>query len=305
MNNNNTYHIPILQNLSIEKLITNKKRIYVDATFGGGGHSKEILKNLDLKGQLLAFDKDIDAQNQADKIKNINFKFIKSDFKDLKKQLLKENINSVDGILVDLGISSHQIDESKRGFSTRFDYQLDMRMDQNQELTAKEILNHYNQENIIRIFKDYGEFKNAYHLAKAIISYRLIRKINTTFDLKESLKDYAFKGRENKFYARIFQALRIEVNKELESLKQLLIDSKDILNKDGRIVVISYHSLEDRLVKRFFKTGNFEGIINKDQFGNIIRPFKPLQSKVIIPTEDEIKNNNRARSAKMRVGIKV
>ncbi len=297
------HHIPVLLKESIEALITNKNGIYIDVTFGGGGHSKEILKRIP-KGSLIGLDKDEDAEKKSQEIDNKNFRFIKSDFKDLKKELKKIEINSVDGIIADLGISSYQIDKKERGFSTRFDSDLDMRMNQDQIIDAKHILNKYTLEKLAQILRDYGEFKNAKILAKAIINYRLVKKLKTTFDLKEALKKYAFKGKENKFYAIIFQALRIEVNKELENLKTLLLDSINILKPSGRIVVISYHSLEDRLVKRFFSCGNFEGILNKDGYGNIIRPLTPLYRKVIIPTKEEIVSNNRARSAKMRIGIK-
>lgn len=296
------YHKSVMLNESIEGLAIQPNGIYVDATFGGGGHSKEILKRLNT-GKLIAFDQDVDVIEN--KLKNDHFIFINSNFKYLKNFLQLHNAIPVDAILADLGISSHQIDSPKRGFSTRFETDLDMRMDQRQKLTAKTILNSYTENDLKFIFSKYGEFKNAEKIAEKIVRNRQYSKIQSSTALKELIKEFVPLNNEHKFLARIFQALRIEVNNEMENLKSLLEQSLEVLKPGGRLVVISYHSLEDRLVKNFIKTGNFEGKVIKDFYGNLKQVFKAINKKPIIPSNEEIKSNNRARSAKLRIAEKI
>lgn len=295
------YHKPVLLSESVEALITNPSGVYVDCTFGGGGHSKEILKHLNSEGRLISFDQDVDAKNNV--LDDDRFQLVMQNFRFLKNSLRYLNIKKVDGILADLGVSSHQFDTPERGFSTRFEGDLDMRMNQSSKLTAGKILNEFDEERIANIFYQYGELRGARRMAKEILAQRKSKPIQTISDLKQ-IFHYLPKNKENKIFAQLFQALRIEVNDEMAALKEMLLQTSDLMDEDGRLVVISYHSLEDRLVKRFIKNGMFEGEPERDVFGNWESPFKPLQSKVIIPTEDEIEENPRARSAKMRIAVK-
>jgi 16S rRNA (cytosine1402-N4)-methyltransferase len=292
------YHNPVLLKECIEGLAIKPDGIYVDVTFGGGGHSMAILEQL-TTGKLLAFDQDSDAMQNLPR--DDRFIFINQNFRYLINFLRLYKAFPVDGILADLGISSHQIDMPDRGFSTRFDAELDLRMDRKAGLTAKQVVNQYSPDELKRIFVEYGELNHAYRIAQQIASARDTEEINTTTRLKEVLLPLAERGRENKFYARIFQALRIEVNGELDALKELLLQMTKVIKPGGRLVIMSYHSLEDRLVKNFTKTGNLEGIENKDFYGNLISPFKPITRKPIVPSEEEIQLNARARSAKLRI----
>ncbi len=295
------YHNPVLLKECIEGLKINPEGIYVDVTFGGGGHSREILKYL-TTGKLYAFDQDEDAV--TNKIEDDRFTLIKQNFRYLKNFLKMYNALPIDGLLADLGVSSHQFDETGRGFSTRFDAKLDMRMDRNTKLTAGYILNSYSEEELKRIFKVYGEVVNAGRLAYAIYHTRKEKPIETVNDLKAAIGKCVKPGRENQYYAQVFQALRIEVNKELEVLQELLLQSLDVLKPGGRLVVISYHSLEDRLVKNMMRSGKFEGEVEKDFFGNILAPFELITRKPIVPNDTENIENSRARSAKLRIAEK-
>ncbi|WP_294220338.1 16S rRNA (cytosine(1402)-N(4))-methyltransferase RsmH [uncultured Chryseobacterium sp.] len=296
------YHNPVLLKQSVDDLVTNPDGIYVDCTFGGGGHSREILSRLSDKGRLFSFDQDLDALKNA--IDDPRFTLINQNFRFLENSLLIYGISQVDGILADLGVSSHQFDEAERGFSTRSDAPLDMRMNVMQGLDAKRVINDYDEEQLADIFYYYGELREARKLARDIVHHRKIKSINTTEDLKK-LFSYLPPHKVNKFYAQLFQAIRIEVNQELEVLKEMLVQSYTILKPEGRLVVISYHSLEDRLVKRFLKNGMFEGEPERDIYGNYKKAFELVKSKAIIPDDREIEENSRARSAKMRTGIKV
>lgn len=295
------YHNPVLLDQSVSALITNPNGTYVDCTFGGGGHSREILKKLGKEGRLISFDQDQDAQKN--KIDDPRFTLVMQNFRYLKNNLRFLRIEKVDGVLADLGVSSHQFDTPERGFSIRFDGELDMRMNQNAKLNAKLILNEYEEERLADVFYQYGELRNARRLAREIVSYRKNKEISTINELK-GIFGYIPKNMENKFFAQLFQALRIEVNDEMLALKEMLLQCGEVIGEEGRMVMISYHSLEDRLVKRYIKTGMFEGEPERDVFGNWFAPFKPMQSKVIVPTLEEIQENPRARSAKMRVAIK-
>src|ERR1035437_63542 len=295
------YHQPVLLKDCIDGLNIDPKGIYVDVTFGGGGHSREILKHL-TTGKLDAFDQDEDAQKN--KIDDERFILIKQTFKCLKNFLKMYDALPVDGLLADLGVSSHQFDEADRGFSRRFDAKLDMRMDRNSKLTAADILNTYSEEELKRIFKVYGEVDNAGRLAYVIYHSKKEKKIETINDLKSAIEKCVKRGRENQYYAQVFQALRIEVNNELEVLKDLLTQSLEVLKPGGRLVVIAYQSLEDRLVKNIIRSGKFEGEIDKDFFGNQLTPFNAITRKPITPSESEILENGRARSAKLRIAEK-
>ena len=295
------YHRPVLLQECIDGLKLSDGGIYVDVTFGGGGHSKAILDQLN-GGKLLAFDQDADSWGNA--WSDDRLVLIKQNFKYLKNMLRMHQAIPVNGILADLGVSSHQFDAEARGFSIRFDGELDMRMDQSADRSAKEIVNEYPEEELKRLFWEYGELKNARVLAAEIIRARHRKAIEKVFELKSIVASYAPRRKENQFYARIFQALRIEVNDELGALKSLLEQSVQVLAEGGRLVVISYHSLEDRLVKNFIKTGNFAGKEEKDFYGNLMRPLKPVRNKVIVPDEAEIEENSRARSAKLRIAEK-
>lgn len=298
------YHNPVLLQACIDNLNIKPDGIYVDLTFGGGGHSAHILKHLSEKGKLFAFDQDEDAQKNA--IKDPRFTLIPHNFRHLKNYLRLYGVNKVDGILGDLGVSSHQFDEASRGFSIRFDSELDMRMNQQNPLTAKKIVNEYSDKQLIHIFKTYAEIHNAARLAFVICAAREEKAISTTNELKEAISSCTPKFEEHKYLAKVFQALRIEVNQELEALKECLTQCVEILDSGARLVVISYHSLEDRLVKNIIRAGNVEGIEEKDVvFGTSKKTFKNLTSKPILPSEEEIKINTRARSAKLRVAIKI
>ncbi len=296
------YHLPVLLEQSIEGLAVNPQGTYVDVTFGGGGHSRAILQELGSEGRLLAFDRDADAL--ANTIDDPRFTLIHEDFRYMKNFLRLNGINRVDGILADLGVSSHQFDEAGRGFSTRFDAELDLRMDRRQTTTAKDIVNTASEEELRGILHNYGELPNANRMARAIVSARAESPILTTFDLKKALESNIPRNQENKFYAMVFQALRIEVNGELEALKAMLTQAVEILNPGGRLVVISYHSLEDRLVKNIIKTGNFEGEVKKDFYGNLLSPLKPITRKPVVADAEELMDNPRSRSAKLRVAEK-
>lgn len=296
------YHNPVLLNESLEALHIKPDGLYVDATFGGGGHSNHILKNLST-GHLYGFDQDIDAIHHHTKHPNLTL--IQQNFRYMINYLRFYNAIPLDGILADLGISSHQIDVPDRGFATRFSSDLDMRMNQESEFSAADIVNNFSLEQLTGVFRNYGEIKNAYNLAKKIIAARDQSPINTTDQLNNVAEPLAPKKQVYKYLAQVYQALRIEVNDELGALQDLLYQAEKVLKPGGRLVVISYHSLEDRLVKNFLKTGNFEGKQEKDFYGNLITPFKMEKSKPIYPDETEIEINNRARSARLRTGIKL
>ena len=297
-----TYHSPVLLEKSIEGLNINPEGIYVDATFGGGGHSKEILKFLN-NGKLYAFDQDFTTiQN---KINHKSFKLINSNFRDIKKFLRIEGVFKIDGLLADLGVSSYQLDNPQRGFSTRFDGELDMRMNTNSKLSAKYIINNYSEEKLANIFYQYGDLTNARKISNKIVINRSKLKINTTIELKNIISEIIPKNKSIQYLARIFQAIRIEVNDELNALKEMLDSCIDILNLNGRLVVLSYHSLEDRIVKNFIKKGNTEGVIKKDFYGNTKYFFEAVNRKVITASEGEIKINNRSRSVKLRIAEKI
>jgi 16S rRNA (cytosine1402-N4)-methyltransferase len=296
------YHNPVLLQASVDGLNIKSDGVYVDVTFGGGGHSKEILSRLGPNGKLFAFDQDEDALANA--LPDERFALINENFRFIKRFLRFYGVKSVDGILADLGVSSHQFDVPERGFSTRFDAELDMRMSQKNDLNAYRVVNEYDDANLKRVFLDYGELKNAPVLARKIIEAREYQPINTTDELKEVLAKYLPERVRNKILAQIYQAIRIEVNQEMDVLKEFLEQSLEILNPGGRLSVISYHSLEDRLVKRYIKNGMFEGEPERDFFGNFSVPFKTI-GKLIVPDSAEIKINNRARSAKLRIAEKV
>ncbi|NJN27396.1 MAG: 16S rRNA (cytosine(1402)-N(4))-methyltransferase RsmH [Cyclobacteriaceae bacterium] len=299
-----TYHRPVLLKESLEALQIKADGTYLDLTFGGGGHAMAILEYLK-EGKLYAFDQDEDAAENAARITSKSFKFIKNNFRYADKFLKLHGVAKVDGILADLGVSSHQIDTPERGFSTRFEGELDMRMNKEAVLSAKKVVNKYSEEDLHKILGMYGEVKNAKTLATAIVRARATAPIKTNEDLKKILDTYAPRSREYKYYAQVFQALRIEVNSELEVLKEMLERCTNILNPGGRFVVISYHSLEDRLVKNFFAKGKFYGEVEKDVYGNELKPLKSVSRKPIVASELEILENNRARSAKLRIAEKI
>ena len=296
------YHNPVLLKETVGGLDIKQDGVYVDATFGGGGHSREILASLGSNGRLIAFDQDKDTLLNL--IDDHRFLLINENFRFMQRFLRFHGVKAVDGILADFGVSSHQFDEPERGFSIRFDAMLDMRMNQQDVLSAHSLVNTYEEEVLRQVFWQYGELRTAPVLAKTIVQARQIAAIDTTFDLKAVLKKHLPQGRENKILAQIYQAIRIEVNQEIEVLKDFLLQTPSLLKIDGRLSVISYHSLEDRLVKRFIRNGLFEGEPEKDVFGNFEVPLKKVGS-LIIPTSAEIKSNNRARSAKLRIAKKV
>ena len=295
------YHNSVLLKETVDGLNIKSDGIYVDVTFGGGGHSREILKRLGPNGKLFGFDQDEDAFSNA--ILDDRFQLIPENFRFLKRFLRFHGVKTVDGILADLGVSSHQFDVPERGFSTRFDADLDMRMSKRNEINAFTIVNEYSESELKRVFLEYGELKVAPAIARTILVERDKKVINTTDELKFILSRFLPEQHKNKILAQIYQAIRIEVNQELDVLKEFLQQSLEILNLGGRLSVISYHSLEDRLVKRFMKNGMFEGEPERDFFGNFSVPFKTIE-KLIVPSDDEIKRNNRARSAKLRVAEK-
>lgn len=298
------YHLPVMLTECISGLEIVPDGIYVDATFGGGGHSKMILSNLNEKGKLIAFDQDIDAIQNA--IDDIRFTLIRDNFKNMEEHLRNEGLTPVNGVLADLGVSSHQFDIAERGFSIRFNHDLDMRMDNRLSLTALEILNTYKQQELVSIFSLYGEVKNAKTLANTIISARSQNPFLNSDDFRKAISKLVPKQNESTYLAQVYQALRIEVNDELSALKSFLLQSSNVLMQNGRLVVMSYHSLEDRLVKNYISKGNFEGKVEKDLFGNIInRSFNQLTKKPVTPGLTEIKNNPRSRSAKLRIAEKL
>jgi S-adenosyl-methyltransferase mraW len=296
------YHKPVLLTESVDALVSNPDGVYVDVTFGGGGHSREILSRLSEKGRLFSFDQDSDALNNA--IEDPRFTLINQNFRFLENSLLMYGVAQVDGVLGDLGVSSHQFDKAERGFSIRSDAPLDMRMNKMQDIDAYKVVNEYDEEALADIFYYYGELREARKLAREIVNKRKSADIKTTEDLKKVFL-YVPAHKSNKFFAQVFQAIRIEVNQELDALKEMLMQSSNVLKKDGRLVIISYHSLEDRLVKKFLKNGMFEGEPERDVYGNYQKVFELPYRKAVVPTDEEIEDNSRARSAKMRVGIKL
>ena len=296
------YHNPVLLNECIQGLGIKPGGIYVDVTFGGGGHSKSILSKLD-GGKLFAFDQDKSANANA--LSQQNFKLINANFRYLKNFLRMEKVIKIDGLLADLGVSSHQFDIAERGFSTRFDGKLDMRMNVNSVLSAKDIVNNYSEADLANVFYKYGDLKNSRKISKKIIEAREVSSINTTSELKDVINALVPKKHMNQFLARVFQAIRIEVNDEIKALEEMLLSAVDLLNPNGRLVVLSYHSLEDRLVKNLMKKGNLLGKIEKDFFGNPIKELQEINSKVIVASECEIRENSRARSAKLRIAEKI
>lgn len=296
------YHVPVMLKECINGLDIKSNGIYVDVTFGGGGHSREIVKHLGEGGVLVAFDQDVDAQRNL--IEDDRFVFVDQNFRYLKNNLRLHGLVPVDGVLADLGVSSHQFDVPERGFSTRFDGELDMRMDQSGELTAKKVINEYAEDDLHKIFGIYGEIQNAKSLAKTIVTARLNRNIETIDDLKKAITKLIPRNKENKYLAQVFQALRIEVNQEMEVLREFLEQTAEVLRPGGRLVVMSYHSLEDRLVKNFMMKGKFSGQVEKDFYGNEIKPFTVLTKKSIVAGDEELVKNNRARSARLRIAVK-
>ncbi len=294
----NKYHTPVLLTEAVDGLKIKKDGVYVDVTYGGGGHSREILSRLGEKGRLIAFDQDFDSE--VNLIHDDRLLFINENFMFLKKFLKLNNISKIDGILADFGVSSYQIDQPERGFSYRFDTDLDMRMDVKNSLTAYKIINKYSVDDLIKIFKNYGDLTNSRKITRAIINSRENKEIKTTAQLNEIITPIIPAKHINKILSRIYQSIRIEVNKELDVIKSLLLQSVELLKTGGRISLISYHSLEDRIVKRFFKTGKFEGEIEKDFYGNYSLPYKII-GKLISPSQIEIDRNVRARSAKLRI----
>jgi 16S rRNA (cytosine1402-N4)-methyltransferase len=295
------YHNPVLLHASVDGLNIKPDGVYVDVTFGGGGHSKEILSRLGPNGKLFAFDQDEDAL--ANTLPDQRFVLINENFRFIKRFLRFHGVKSVDGILADLGVSSHQFDVAERGFSTRFDAGLDMRMSQKNDLNAYRVVNEYDEDNLKRVFLDYGELKNAASIAKVILEARALEPIKNTEQLKFVLGRFLPAHKSHKILAQMYQAIRIEVNQEMDVLKEFIEQTLELLNPEGRLSVISYHSLEDRLVKRFIKNGMFEGEPERDFFGNFSVPFKTI-GKLIVPSNEEIRMNNRARSAKLRIAEK-
>ncbi|MBT8281811.1 MAG: 16S rRNA (cytosine(1402)-N(4))-methyltransferase RsmH [Muriicola sp.] len=297
-----SYHNPVLLRPSVDGLNIKQDGVYVDITFGGGGHSKAILERLGEKGKLFAFDQDEDALNND--IKDDRFTLINENFRYLGQFLKFYGIRKVNGILADFGVSSHQFDSAERGFSTRFEGELDMRMSKRNQLSAFEVVNEYSAEELGQILKQYGELRNARAMAKTIVESREKKSIKTSSDLKQVLQRFLPGHKEHKILAQIYQAVRIEVNQELEAIKEFLLQTPALLTEEGRLSIISYHSLEDRLVKRFIMTGNFEGELEKDFYGKPLKPFKKV-GNLVVPDEEEIKKNNRARSAKLRIAERI
>lgn len=296
------YHIPVLLQESIQGMNLRPGGIYADMTFGGGGHSKEILRQMDAESRLFSFDQDEDAERNI--VDDSRFTFVRSNFRYLHNFLRYYGVDKVDAILADLGVSSHHFDDSERGFSFRFDGNLDMRMNKRAGMTASEIINTYDEEQLANLFYLYGELKNSRKLANVLVKARSVKSIVTIGDFLEIVKPLYGKEREKKELAKVFQALRIEVNQEMEALKEMLYAATEALKPGGRLVIITYHSLEDRMVKNIMKTGNIEGKAEKDFFGNIQTPFKLVNNKVIVPTDEEIQRNPRSRSAKLRIAKK-
>jgi 16S rRNA (cytosine1402-N4)-methyltransferase len=301
---NRSYHQPVMLEECMKGLNLKSNGIYVDATFGGGGHSVKILENIK-EGRLLAFDQDDDAKQQAERIDSRSFTFCQTNFMYLKKYLKLNGVTKVNGILADLGISSHQIDSPERGFSTRFDGPLDMRMDRKQPITATTVVNGYSEEALHKLFGMYGELRNAKTAARMVAQHRANKPFARTEDLKDALKSIAPRGKENKYFAQVFQALRIEVNEEMKALEDFLHQCGEVMEQGGRLVVMSYHSLEDRMVKNYIGKGKVFGAVEKDFYGNQIKPFEAVNRKLIEATEEEIAQNKRARSAKLRIAEKL
>ena len=297
------YHIPALLDACMAGLAVQPDGTYVDVTFGGGGHSRAILERLGDKGRLYAFDQDEDAC--VNRIEDNRFTFVRSNFRFLKNFMRYYDVDSIDGLLADLGVSFHHFDASERGFSFRFDGALDLRMNRRARTTAADIIESYTQEQLSDIFYLYGELRSARKIAGAVVSARRVQKIDTTTRLVEVVSPYIDKRQEKKELAQLFQALRIEVNQEMEALRRMLLSACELVRPGGRIAILTYHSLEDRLVKNFFKTGNFEGRVEKDFFGRIESPLRPVNNKVIVPDDDEVIRNPRARSAKLRIAEKL
>lgn len=293
------YHVPVMLNECLEGLKINSKGTYIDVTFGGGGHSQAIFKQLDEDGLLIAFDQDPDAEKNTWEAEN--FKFVAANFAFIQNHLRMMGIKQVDGVLADLGVSSHQFDTETRGFSIRSEHELDMRMNQNGTLSAKNVVNNYEESELLRVFRNYGEINNARKLVNEIISARNSKKIKTTQELVAIASRCAQRNKENRYLAQVFQAIRIEVNDEMSVLRQFLEQCENILKPEGRLVVMSYHSLEDRMVKNYMKRGSIDGKIEKDFFGNVLKPFTEIVRHPIIATEEEVEKNNRARSAKLRI----
>lgn len=299
-----TYHKPVMLKECIAALNINPEGTYVDVTFGGGGHSLAILENL-REGKLISFDQDEDAKKQAELIQSRSFTFCQANFMYMKKYLKLNGVTHVNGILADLGISSHQIDSAERGFSTRFDGPLDMRMDQTATTSAADLLNTCSEADLHKILGMYGEIKNARTAAKLIVQQRVNKPFRRTEDLKNVLQSIAPKGKEFKYFAQVFQALRIEVNTEMKALEDFLHQCGEVLAPGGRLVIMSYHSLEDRMVKNFIKTGKVHGNVEKDFFGNEVKPFEAVTRKPVEASQEEVAENNRARSAKLRVAERI
>ena len=296
------YHTPVMLSEALEGLNIRPDGTYVDVTFGGGGHSRAIMERLGENGRLLAFDQDADAAANA--IDDPRFTLIGENFRHLKAFLRMHGVRQADGILADLGVSSHQFDTADRGFSTRMDGELDMRMDSRSEVSARDLVNTLDEDSLANLLKLYGELPNARQMARAIVKARSDKEINTTFELRDAVSRHLPRGMENKYLAMLFQALRIEVNGELEALKEMLQQATSMLSVGGRLVVISYHSLEDRLVKNYMKTGNFEGELEKDFYGNVQAPLKMVSRGAIQASDNELQRNTRSRSAKLRVAEK-
>ncbi len=299
---NEAYHIPVLLKESVDGMSIKPDGVYVDVTFGGGGHSREILSRLGEQGKLYAFDQDQDAQENT--IEDSRFTLIQANFRFIKRFLKLEGVKEVDAILGDFGVSSHQFDEGERGFSIRFDAELDMRMDQQSGVSASELINTYTEEQISQLLWQYGEIKMSRKLAKAIVEERTVKPIQSTSELNALLTPFFPPTKVNKFLAQVYQAIRIEVNQEMEVLKEFLLQTPELIKKGGRLSLISYHSLEDRLVKRFIRDGKFSGAPEKDFYGNMLVPFRKV-GKLITPSQTEMRQNTRSRSAKLRIGEKL
>lgn len=302
MNNTDVYHIPVLLNESIEGMNLKANGIYADMTFGGGGHSKEILRRMGEDCHLYSFDQDEDAEKNI--VNDKRFTFVRSNFRYLRNFMRYYGVEQLDGILADLGVSSHHFDDSERGFSFRFDGKLDMRMNKRAGMTAADIVNTYDEEKLADVFYIYGELKNSRKLAATIAKARQQKQITTIGEFLDIIKPLFGREREKKELAKVFQALRIEVNHEMEALKEMLYEATDLLKPGGRLVVITYHSLEDRMVKNLIKAGNIEGKVEQDFYGNMQSPFRAVNNKVIVPTDEEVNQNPRSRSAKLRIAEK-
>ena len=295
---NDEYHIPVLLHAAVDGLVKNSNGIYVDVTFGGGGHSREILSRLK-NGKLIGFDQDLDARQNV--IQDDRFVFVAQNFEYLKNNLKLLKQIPVDGLIADLGVSSFQFNTPNRGFSYRFDARLDMRMNAHSNLDAEKVINQYDEADLLRVFRDYGELRESKKIARKICERRQKKKIQTINELLEIVSGLVQKNKINQFLSKIFQAIRIEVNEEVGVLKKLLEQGREVIKPGGRFVVITYHSLEDRLVNNFFRSGNFNGELQKDFYGNVLKPFEEINRKPIIPDETELEANNRARSAKLRI----